>query len=241
MRVLSWERREAPSLSRRASYQARAIMASSAAPTASPLATFGHAGVNRTARPTVGNARKLKARLPGEFLRAGDAVLPRRRQDRLAEGDRLEVVAAGDVWLRAGDHGLEQGPHRQGEGIREPGLRPSGPMPGAPVANGGVLDRAGDPARPAGPADLTEGQSLGPFEAPAHPQARPRPLLRGTRPDVIPTRRPRSVLVLENIQVDPVLVRERAPRVGPCAGEHPDRVAQPVTERVQMVDAHDEG
>ena len=50
---------------------------------------------------------------------------------------------------------------------------------------------------------------------------------------------PQAVVVFEDVQVDAVLVRELRPRVGAGAGEDAGRVAEPVAERVEVVDAHD--
>ena len=61
------------------------------------------------------------------------AVLACAVQDGLAEGDGLEVVAAGDVGLGAGLEGAEQAGHRAGEGVGEPGLGPARAVPGAAV------------------------------------------------------------------------------------------------------------
>src|SRR5262245_13989947 len=198
MRVLSWERREAPCLNLRASYQARTIRASTTAPTASQLATFGHASATSTAPFNRGDARKIKARLPGEFRRVGDTVFSRRRQDRLAEGDRLQVVPAGEVQLTPLLQRRDQIPHGEGERIREPGLPPPGPMPLATIADRRVIHRAGDALGPAGPTDLAQRQPLGPLESPSHRKARTGPLVRRTGPDVIPTGRSRTGLILED-------------------------------------------
>ena len=53
-------------------------------------------------------------------------------------------------------------------------------------------------------------------------------------------RGPAAAVVFEDVEVDAVGVRELRPRVGPGAGQDAVRRAEPVAERVQVVDAHDE-
>src|SRR5947209_11906821 len=134
-------------------------------------------------------------------------------EDGLAQRDGPEVVPARDVGLGPRFERAEQAGHGAGEGVGEPGLGPAWAVPGPPVVDRRVVERAGDALRPAGPADVAERQAAGPFEPPADADLGPRPLARRAAPDVVPGRGA-GLLIFEDVQVDAVGVRERRPGVG---------------------------
>src|SRR4051794_18389287 len=152
------------------------------------------------------------------------------REDGLAERDRLEIVAPGDVGGLAGLQGAEQAGHGAGEGVGEPGFGPSGAVPTALVAPGRVIERARDAGGPAGPADRAQREPFRPLEPPADADVGRRPFTRRAVPDVVPGRAAGAAGILQDVAIQAVLVREGRARVGPGAGEHARGISQPVAE-----------
>ena len=60
-----------------------------------------------------------------------------------------------------------------------------------------------------------------------------------SRPDIIPRTGTRSGIVFERVEPNAVLVRKRRPWIRADTREDPVRIAEPVAERVKMMDAHD--
>ena len=137
------------------------------------------------------DATRIKACLSGEFIEPHDAVLARRGQDGLAEGDRLQVVAARRCRARSPVSRARSKPPMvpaKASGNQASGQR--GRCQAPCVADRRIVDRAGDALGPAGPADRAQGQPFGPLEPPADCDLGRGPLARGPGPDVVPAPRP---------------------------------------------------
>ncbi len=99
--------------------------------------------------------------------------------------------------------------HRADEGVGEPDLVPARlDASRRRVACVREVERARRPGRVARPADRAAGQPVGPFDPPADADVAGRPLAGRAGPDVVPRRGPAPVVVLEDVQVDAVVVRE---------------------------------
>ena len=133
--------------------------------------------------------KKFKAYLSGEFIKSSNTVVACRGENGLAQGDCLQVVPSRNIGLTARFEGVQQAPHRPGEGVGKPRLPPARAMPSALVANGGIINRAGNAVGPAGPADCAQGEPFGPLESPTNADLRPGPFSGRPGPDIVPGRR----------------------------------------------------
>src|SRR5262249_60325279 len=101
----------------------------------------------------------------------------------------------------------------------------------------GGAGRRGGMARPA---DRAGGKSARAFDPPADVDVAFAAFPGRAGPHVVPAAGPAAGVVLEDVQVDAVAVWESGARVGPGTGQNAVGSAEPVAERVEMVDAHDE-
>ena len=140
----------------------------------------------------------------------------------------------------AGFQGAEQAGHRAGEGVGEPGFGPAGAVPGALVADRGVVDRARDAFGPAGPADRAEGEALGPLEPPADADVGRRPLARGPFQTSSQDEARAPLAYSRMYRLIPSSWANVVRGSGRVLARTRTRVAEPVAEGVEVVDAHDE-
>ena len=125
----------------------------------------------RTPRASASDDRLLNAQV-GRHARNSrtvrDAMLGRRGEDRLAQGDRLDVVAAGDLRLGAVLDRDQQLRHRADEGVREPHVVPARAEPAVPgLLARAEFERARLARRVLRPADRPLHQPVGPLDPPA--------------------------------------------------------------------------
>src|SRR5437879_529543 len=124
-----------------------------------------------------------------------------RGEYRLAERDRLDVVAAADLRLDAIFDCAQELGHRADEGIGEPHFRPARRQPTWPLLRG-EIERAWRLGGVARPTDGAAREAVGPFDAPANGDVALGTFARGAGPDVVPARGPATVVVFEDVEVD---------------------------------------
>src|SRR5437763_1781202 len=113
-------------------------------------------------------------------------------------------------------------------------------MPRARLLFGGEIQRAGRPYRIAWPADAAAGHAVCPFHAPTDVDVALCSFPRWPGPHIVPAAGPAAIVVLEDVQIDAVPVREARALIGPRAGQHAIWCAEPIAKGVEVVDAHNE-
>ena len=156
----------------------------------------------------------------------------------LDQGHGLEVVAAADGRFLAGLERDEKLGHGADERVGEPAF-----VPGRRVKTGVALGCVGD-CRWGGvgiltPADVALGQAVEPLDAPLDSDVGRGTFTGGAGPSVVDGDGAQAVGVFENVTGNAVAVRELRTRIGADGAVNPLGIAEPVAERVHVVDGHD--
>src|SRR5207244_10350609 len=126
------------------------------------------------------------------------------------------------------------------ECIRKPHFLPTWLEPIAWLLFGREVERTRRSRRVAWPTDGAAGEAVGPFDAPADADVTLRAFAGWAGPDVVPRRCPAAVVVFKDVEVDAIRVRKAGTWIRPRAGQNAVGRAEPVAERVEVMDAHNE-
>ena len=175
-----------------------------------------------------------------DFLRTYGAMFRGRQVTGIHQSHRVQIVAGADRRRSILFQSAQQFGHRSDKRIGKPDAVPTRRMPCPVVMYGRIVNRAGNSSGIAWPANRASRKTGCPFDTPADADVSGTAFACRTAPDVIPRRRSDAILELQNIQRNSVAMREFARRTGirGDTGKDSFRIAQPVTKRVQMMDAH---
>src|SRR5262245_52559383 len=166
-------------------------------------------------------------------------MIARAAHGRFRKRDGSQVVAATDLRFNVIFDRAEQLRHCSDKCIREPYLIPAWLEPMSRVSLSSEIQCARRACWIVWPADGATRGSLGSLNAPTNIDITPGTFSRRTSPDVVPRRGATAIIVLENVEINAVLVRELCTRIRPSARQHAARIAKPVAKCVQMMDRHD--
>src|SRR5438552_1491646 len=176
-----------------------------------------------------------------ELPHAGHAMLLRSGIDCLAERNRLQIVPAADLRLGSFFECTQQLCHGAYKGVGKPNLLPARLKPRARLFSAGEIERAWHPCRIARPTYGASGEAFRTFHSPTNADVAFTSRACRAGPNVVPRRGSTAIFVFEDVEVDAVAVRKTRARIRTRAGQDALRRAEPVAERVQMVNAHHEG